>query len=71
MVADWEDLDEANPEKEAVGIAIDGAVKLLDEAYNKLSSAVDAESDLYDRVMSMCMDIEDLGDKLKAERGNL
>ena len=43
MVADWEDLDEANPEKEAVGIAIDGAVKLLDEAYNKLSSAVDAE----------------------------
>lgn len=68
-VADeWEDRNREDPKREAVVIAADKAIKLLEEAWQTLGGAVDEDSKYLDLVCSYCNDMEDMIDNLKAER---
>ena len=65
---DWEEQNREDPEREAVAIAADKAIKLLDEARKTLGGAVDEDSRLFDLVVSYCDDLENIMDNLKSER---
>lgn len=65
---DWEEQNLEDPKREAVVIAADKAIKLLEEAWQTLGGAVDEDSKYLDLVCSYCNDLEDMIDNLKAER---
>ena len=65
---DWEEQNQEDPKREAVVIAADKAIKLLEEAWQTLGGAVDEDSKYLDLVCSYCNDLEDMIDNLKAER---
>lgn len=65
---EWEEQNREDPKREALRIAADKAVGLLEEAWKTLGGAVDEDSKFLDLVCSYCNDMEDLIDSLKAER---
>lgn len=65
LADDWEDRNREDPAYETLSIAVEKALKLLDEAYNTIGGAVDEHSRYFDVVMSFCNDIEDLSCDLK------
>lgn len=64
----WEEQERVDPEWEALSIAAEKAIKLLEEAWRTLGGAVDEDSKFLDLVCSYCNDMEDMIDNLKAER---
>ena len=68
VAQDWEEREREDPKREALRIAADKAIKLIEEAWQTLGGAVDEDSRFLDLVCSYCNDMEDLIDNLKAER---
>ena len=65
---EWEEQNREDPKREALRIAADKTVGLIEEAWKTLGGAVDEDSKFLDLVCSYCNDMEDLIDNLKAER---
>ena len=68
VAQDWEEQEREDPKREALIIAVEKAVELLNQAFDTLGGAVDEDSKFLDLVCSYCNDIEDLTNNLKAER---
>ena len=68
VAQDWEEREREDPKREALRIAADKAIKLIEEAWQTLGGAVDEDSRFLDLVCSYCNDMEDMIDNLKAER---
>ena len=68
VAQDWEEREREDPKREALRIAADKAIKLIEEAWQTLGGAVDEDSKYLDLVCSYCNDMEDMIDNLKAER---
>lgn len=64
----WEKHEECDPAKEALAIAIDAAVKLLNSARDTLCAAIDEDFSGFDRVTAFANDIEDLAIDLREEK---
>ena len=68
VAQDWEEREREDPKREALHIAADKAIKLIEEAWQTLGGAVDEDSRYLDLVCSYCNDMEDMIDNLKSER---